>query len=101
MRGYTFDLHRFIADLGGTTAVHRRLVHLGYDVKVKTVKKWKERGDIALPYLVSLMADRAFEVGPLDFNMYIVATDDVRAPRRPPPGSASAPSTPRTSAVRG
>lgn len=91
MRGYTLDLRRLLRDLGGPAEVHRRLVQMGFDVKKRTVAKWNERGDIAIPYLVNLLAHRAFLDGPLDINAYIIPTENLRVPRRPPPVSAPRP----------
>lgn len=61
------------------------LLQLGFDLQMGTIRKWRERGDIALPYLVNLMVLKAYEDGPIDLYRYIVPSEDLRVPRRPPP----------------
>ena len=101
MQAHTFDIRRFITDLGGPIEVHRMLLHLGFDVQMGTIRKWRERGDIALPYLVNLMVLQAYEAGPVDLYRYFVPSDDLRVPRRPPPAPEPAPEAQPALAVQG
>lgn len=101
MRGYSFDIRRFIRDMGGVTEVRRRLMAHGIDVGVGTVKKWRERNSMDVVYIVNLLAQRTFEEGPLDFYAYVTADDNVRAPRRPPPPAPTGASPRSATASRG
>jgi len=101
MQAHTFDIRRFITDLGGPIEVHRMLLQLGFDVQMGTIRKWRERGDIALPYLVNLMVLQAYEAGPIDLYRYFVQSDDLRVPRRPPPAPEPALATQQPLAVQG
>lgn len=100
MRGYHFDLRAFVDDLGGPTAVYWMLIDMGIPVKPRTVNKWLERNDIALVYVVNLMAHQSLHEGPMDLNRYILpAQEALVTPRRP--GAAPAPPAPCASAARG
>lgn len=104
MRGYQFDLRKFVDDLGGPTACWRRLQDMGVELKPRTINKQLERGDMALVYIVNLMAHRALEEGPVDLNRYILPSPG-SAPIRPrlsaAPGSEPAPAPPHRTALQG
>lgn len=81
MRGYKLNLRDLIKDLGGPMKCWKALQDVGIDVQYETLKKWQLRDDIAVVYLVNLMAHRALHDGPLDLNNYIVPVRDPRGPK--------------------
>jgi hypothetical protein len=104
MRGYRFNLRQFVADLGGPVACWRRLKEMGIEVRPATVNKWVERDDMALVYLINLMAHEALAEGPMDLNPYILPMKGC-PPIRPRASCAPAPATepapPRRTALQG
>lgn len=100
MRGYQFDFRGFVKAFGGPTAVWRALNDVGIPVKRRTVNKWIEREDIAVIYLVNLMAHRALDDGPIDLNRFIRPAQEALALPRAP-GSATALEPQPPSVLRG
>lgn len=66
---YRFDVRGIIDALGGVRKTHEILVRSGAEVSMKTVQKWRERGNLPADALSSIMAIR---VATLDVREYII-----------------------------
>jgi hypothetical protein len=65
------DTRKLVARFGGRIELWRRLKARGFELSVKTIEKWQERGSIPSHRIVQLMELAQHEKRPLNLNEYV------------------------------